>query len=101
MARVFSARDRRFGGYLEGYEPRLKSGRGEALQLRPLRAVALPAGGGLMAGPLAGLRVVELATVVAGPGTGKYLADFGAEVVKVEAPGGDPTRRMGWTGSGE
>ena len=52
-------------------------------------------------GPLAGVRVVELATVVAGPGTGKYLADFGAEVVKVEAPGGDPTRRMGWTGPGE
>jgi len=42
-----------------------------------------------------------MATVVAGPGTGKYLADFGAEVVKVEAPGGDPTRRMGWTGPGE
>ena len=52
-------------------------------------------------GPLAGVRVVELATVVAGPGTGKYLADFGAEVVKVAAPGGDPTRRMGWTGPGE
>jgi crotonobetainyl-CoA:carnitine CoA-transferase CaiB-like acyl-CoA transferase len=52
-------------------------------------------------GPLAGVRVVELATVVAGPGSGKYLADFGAEVVKVEAPGGDPTRRMGWTGPGE
>jgi crotonobetainyl-CoA:carnitine CoA-transferase CaiB-like acyl-CoA transferase len=52
-------------------------------------------------GPLAGVRVVELATVVAGPGAGKYLADFGAEVVKVEAPGGDPTRRMGWTGPGE
>ena len=35
------------------------------------------------------------------PRDGKYLADFGAEVVKVEAPGGDPTRRMGWTGPGE
>ena len=52
-------------------------------------------------GPLAGIRVVELATVLAGPGTGKYFADFGAEVIKVEAPGGDPTRRMGWTGKGE
>ena len=52
-------------------------------------------------GPLAGVRVVELATVVAGPGSGKYLADFGAEVVKVEPPGGDPTRRMGWIGPNE
>ena len=51
--------------------------------------------------PLAGVRVIELATVVAGPGTGKYLADFGAEVIKVEPPGGDPTRRMGWIGPNE
>ena len=50
---------------------------------------------------LEGVRVVELATVLAGPGAGKYLADFGAEVIKVEAPGGDPTRRMGWIGAGE
>ncbi len=50
---------------------------------------------------LEGVRVVELATVVAGPGAGRYLADFGAEVIKVEAPGGDATRRMGWVGEGE
>ncbi len=50
---------------------------------------------------LEGIRVVELATVVAAPGAGRYLADFGAEVIKVEGPGGDPTRRMGWTGQGE
>lgn len=37
-----------------------------------------------------------MATVLAGPHTARYLADFGAEVIKVEAPAGDGTRRMGW-----
>lgn len=38
-----------------------------------------------------------MATVVAGPGVGKYFADYGADVIKVERPGGDSTREMGWT----
>ncbi|MDQ1438436.1 MAG: hypothetical protein QOK43_2065 [Acidimicrobiaceae bacterium] len=50
-----------------------------------------------MEGPLADLRVIDCSTVVAGPGCAKYLADFGADVVKVERPdGGDGVRRMGW-----
>jgi crotonobetainyl-CoA:carnitine CoA-transferase CaiB-like acyl-CoA transferase len=44
--------------------------------------------------PLDGLRVLELARVLAGPWIGQTLADLGADVVKVEAPGGDETR--GW-----
>jgi crotonobetainyl-CoA:carnitine CoA-transferase CaiB-like acyl-CoA transferase len=45
--------------------------------------------------PLAGVRVIELATGVAGAYAGKLLADFGADVVKVEPPGGDPLRWWG------
>lgn len=46
--------------------------------------------------PLEGLRVVELARVLAGPWSGQLLADLGAEVVKVERPGGgDDTREWG------
>ncbi len=45
---------------------------------------------------LEGIRVIDMATVIAAPGAARYLADFGADVVKVEAPGGDGTRRLGW-----
>ncbi len=47
------------------------------------------------AGPLSGLKVVELARILAGPWAGQTLADLGAEVVKVEAPAGDDTRQWG------
>jgi len=45
---------------------------------------------------LEGLRVIDMATVFAGPGAARHLADFGADVIKIEAPGGDGVRRMGW-----
>jgi len=49
----------------------------------------------MSARPLAGLRVIELARILAGPWAGQTLADLGAEVIKVEAPEGDDTRRWG------
>ena len=45
-------------------------------------------------GPLAGIRVLEIGQLIAGPFTGCFLGYFGAEVIKVEAPGdGDPIRK--------
>ena len=52
-------------------------------------------------GPLSDLRVLELGTLIAGPFAGRWFADFGADVIKVEHPtGGDPLRRWGMSSDG-
>src|SRR5690554_184619 len=43
--------------------------------------------------PLAGLKVIELGQLIAGPFAAKILGEFGANVIKVEPPGGDPLRK--------
>ncbi|HXN60358.1 MAG TPA: CaiB/BaiF CoA-transferase family protein [Acidimicrobiales bacterium] len=55
-----------------------------------------------LSGPLSGLRVLEMAEGVAGPMTGRLLADAGADVIKVERGSGDYTRRWSpqWHGTG-
>ncbi len=47
-------------------------------------------------GPLVDLGVIDMSTVLAGPNCARYLADFGADVIKVERPGGDSLRNMAW-----
>src|SRR6266487_176870 len=50
--------------------------------------------GGTAPAPLHGIRVIELAHWMAGPAAGGVLADWGAEVIKIEPPGGDPMRKL-------
>lgn len=52
-------------------------------------------GAGAQDTPLSGLKVVELARILAGPWIGQTLADLGADVIKIESPQGDDTRSWG------
>src|SRR5260370_2746413 len=51
-------------------------------------------------GPLNGLRVIDAGVLFAGPVIGTLLADFGADVIKVEHPRGDSLRTLGWQKNG-
>jgi formyl-CoA transferase len=58
--------------------------------------------GHVRSGPLSGVRVLELGSFIAGPFAGQLLGDYGADVIKVEAPGdGDPMRTWGISRDGE
>ena len=64
--------------------------------LPPLDAGAAPAAGGAEdPAPLAGVRVLEITNLIAGPTGGRLLADLGADVIKLEPPGGDISRPIG------
>ena len=52
-------------------------------------------------GPLAGLKVVEICTTIAGPACARLLGDMGADVIKIEPPEGDPVRQMGQHAQGQ
>jgi formyl-CoA transferase len=55
---------------------------------------------GSVGGPLEGLRVIDCATLFAGPVISTLMGDFGADVIKIEHPSGDPIRNMGYKKEG-
>jgi crotonobetainyl-CoA:carnitine CoA-transferase CaiB-like acyl-CoA transferase len=62
--------------------------------------VQVSANGATFQGPLSGLRVIDAAVLFAGPVIGTLLADFGADVIKIEHPKGDALRTLGWQKDG-
>jgi crotonobetainyl-CoA:carnitine CoA-transferase CaiB-like acyl-CoA transferase len=58
-------------------------------------STASPAPETASTGPLADLKVIEICSTIAGPACARLLADFGADVIKIEPPEGDPVRQMG------
>ena len=66
----------------------------------PSPDVALRDGAAPAALPLDGVRVIEFTHMVMGPTCGLILADLGAEVIKIEPPGGDKTRKLPGLGIG-
>ena len=75
----------------------LRADRGSAATSTAPAASAMhaPAAGDRPRPVLQGVKVVELATVIAAPAAAAVLADFGADVIKVESPGGDMWRGQG------
>ena len=57
-----------------------------------IRYMTTKSGGGCVAGPLEGISAIDLGFWVAGPSVAGLLADWGADVIKIEPPTGDPLR---------
>jgi crotonobetainyl-CoA:carnitine CoA-transferase CaiB-like acyl-CoA transferase len=83
-------------GRVERHAPRPGEHTDE-VRLEPARAPQFPPGdpGREPEAPLAGVKVIDLSSFIAGPVVSRHLAMLGAEVIKVEAPGGDPFRAFG------
>src|SRR5262245_56556642 len=80
-------------GAARSASPRRVTGRGSFARHR---AKSRSSGLSMSNPPLKGVRVIELARILAGPWAGQLLADLGADVIKVENPdGGDDTRKWG------